>query len=694
MKILTTFLLAFSLIFASCDDDSSSGEAPVFQSGPGTYSAFVGTPLTVQISVSDADSSDLTFSFESDIDDIENRAHPPQVVKTGPKTAIFQWTPIASDTGEHHVDIIASDGTNQTPGALVINVGSTTGNNVFPVFISPLGSGTTLDLAKENCVNITVEVEDEDSSAMTITLEDPIEDGYSLQHSTSAFTAAFSWCPTEKQISASDRYTLNLVATDPEGHATKKRFVIILRRDLENNCPGDAPSINFTELSDRESLSDITVEFTVSDDVGISQLPVVYYRTSAPANPSDPDFSTFIPLNALRVSGTSASGTYRATIPNPVVNLNPGDDVTIYYAIEAEDNDDTEGTCDHRTTSPSSGVYDFTVTYPTGTVTGAEPCTPCAADNQCGGANDACVYLVSGYFCLEDCHDNPGSCPSGTTCSTSAFSGTSGINRRQCVPDSGTCITAGCTDDAHEDNDYASAWLPETSAGTINNLKICTDPQSGQVDEDWFRFNLTETTLGSFDILFQQTDGDLDLVLSDSNGQDIAYSLTMTNNESIIECLPAGEYYLQVTGWDANMDVPYSLSVDLLPGGCCQDDEWESNNTYLDALPVQNDDSLTDLSICAGDQDWFAIDANAGQTIWIEVLFTQSADNQDLDVFLWDTNGTTLLTPCCDPDNGQSGTSNEELVYQVENTGTYYINVEGYMNSENTYGINFYVLDL
>ncbi|MBN2723312.1 MAG: PPC domain-containing protein [Deltaproteobacteria bacterium] len=693
MKKILLFLMIISLGY-SCDDDSSGGDSPVIIQGQGTFEAYVGVQFSSQIIATDEDSSTLSFSFESDIENISTRTHPPQLIAAGAKSVYFQWTPLASDIGEHHVDIIVSDGKNQAIAAMVINVKSTTGTNVYPVFINPLGSGTTLDLSSSSCVDVEIEVEDSDSTQMDIYIEDPIIEGYELQHDPGEFTASFSWCPTDKQINQSDRYTLNLAANDREDHITRKRYVIILRRDLENNCPGDAPVISFTEPDAMETLSDITLQFGVTDDLGVASAPVVYYRTTPPADTLNPDFSTFIPISASKISGTVTDGIYTVTIPNPVVNLNPGDKSTIYYAIEAEDNDDAEGSCDHRTTMPLSGTYNLNITYPEGTVTGYPICTPCQTDNQCGGSNDACVYLNSTYYCLQDCHDDPAVCPENTTCSDTAFSGTSGINRKQCVPVTGTCVSSNCIDDDEEDNDYPSAFLPETSSGQINDLMMCSDPDTGYADEDWFRFSLDETTLGLFEIFFQHSDGDLDISLSDLDGNEIGYSFSVTDNESIVECLPSGDYFLQVVGWNNNLNVPYSLNVELLSGGCCTDDDLESNDNYMEALPVVSDDTISGLSICSGDQDWFSIDVDAGQTIWVDMVFEQNNDLQDLDVYIVDTDGTTILTPCCDPDNGQSSTSNEELTFQAPESGTYYIFVEGFDDAQNTYDVAFYVFDL
>ena len=98
-------------------------------------------------------------------------------------------------------------------------------------------------------------------------------------------------------------------------------------------------------------------------------------------------------------------------------------------------------------------------------------------------------------------------------------------------------------------------------------------------------------------------------------------------------------------------------------------------------------DVLDEMQICVDDPDWYEIDLNAGDTLVVDLLFDQYSFDDDLDVYLYDIGGVTNLTPCCDSNNGQSGTSDEQLTYTVTTTGTYYVVVEGYDGSTNEYMI-------
>ena len=82
-----------------------------------------------------------------------------------------------------------------------------------------------------------------------------------------------------------------------------------------------------------------------------------------------------------------------------------------------------------------------------------------------------------------------------------------------------------------------------------------------------------------------------------------------------------------------------------------------------------------------------------GETLYATLSFDQQNTDQDLDVYIYDADGLNL-TGCneaqpagCDPMNGQSGTSNEALVWPITESGSYYVVVHGWFDSENLYDI-------
>jgi hypothetical protein len=168
--------------------------------------------------------------------------------------------------------------------------------------------------------------------------------------------------------------------------------------------------------------------------------------------------------------------------------------------------------------------------------------------------------------------------------------------------------------------------------------------------------------------------------------------MSVTDNEQVSMCLEPGLYFLKVFTFDWDISAPYSLVLTIPPGGCCVDDSLEQNDGALEALPLQSGDLIEDLMICPDDQDWFSITLAAGDRVVVDLLFDQYRYDQDLDLYLYGPDGATNLTPCCNSQNGQSGTSDEHLEHTVSTAGTYYIVVEGYDGSSNEYWIGVEVV--
>ena len=46
-----------------------------------------------------------------------------------------------------------------------------------PIFVQPLGNGTTLDLSQETCLDVALVVVDPDSASVSLAHEEPVIDG-------------------------------------------------------------------------------------------------------------------------------------------------------------------------------------------------------------------------------------------------------------------------------------------------------------------------------------------------------------------------------------------------------------------------------------------------------------------------------------------------------------------------------------
>ncbi len=128
-----------------------------------------------------------------------------------------------------------------------IDVKSAIGSATAPIFRQPLGTGTTIDLARNACVDLDIVVEDQDTAQVKIEQEAPLIDGATLQ-AQDGQTAKWHWCPTKAQ-QTEDRYTLVLSADDSDNPKTIKQYLVVLRGNSGTNCPGTAPVISHTPSS-------------------------------------------------------------------------------------------------------------------------------------------------------------------------------------------------------------------------------------------------------------------------------------------------------------------------------------------------------------------------------------------------------------------------------------------------------------
>ncbi len=116
--------------------------------------------------------------------------------------------------------------------------------DIRPTVVKPIGSGTTLDLDSNPCLQLPVEVADTDSTMVTIAQEEPLIDGATLDQA-GAFDATWKWCPTAAQLNGQDRFYLHLSADDGSGQKTIKDpyLIVVIGTGSGQTCPGAAPQI-------------------------------------------------------------------------------------------------------------------------------------------------------------------------------------------------------------------------------------------------------------------------------------------------------------------------------------------------------------------------------------------------------------------------------------------------------------------
>lgn len=655
---------------------------------PGDQVAQVGTELSINLAGTDKDGDHLKYGFHAaDVTDLVGHA---EMTQSPSGAGVFRWTPMAADVGLHAFDFTASDASHTVTVTINIDVRSAIGAATAPVFRQPLGTGTTIDMAQQQCVDLDIVVDDPDSPRVKISQDEPLIDGAELT-SRDGSTATWHWCPTREQ-QAESRYTLVLDADDGDNPKTVKNYLVVLRTSTGTSCPGTAPVIAHTP-HDVSSILDLTIDATITDDKGIKDAPLFYSSMTAPATP--PDLSKMTQLTMSTVSGDHTNGVYRATVANPVAQMPAGTKQTLYYVFAASDNDDPTGSCNHSTISQ---VYMMTVTS-TG-VADLPICAPCTGDAQCG-AGDECVRMGadSATFCLQACGTG---CPSGYTCSTTPLASVDGKMAVQCVPDSGTCemSTTTCMDDSWEVNDSRSdaSHNPVLTPDLYDLVSCPSTTSTTRANDDWFKIVVPSDQRVDLQ-LAGGPETDLDLHLYHSDGTLVTASVSFESNEEISQCLPAATYYVKVNGFGSARN-EYLLSYDSHAESCnatCVDDANEDDDTFSQARPTSFPTfSSTGNMICPDDDDWFKVPLFTGDVMTVDLAFTQSDDTQDLDLHLY--KDSVDLTPCditdpstCSIANGQSGSSNEHTTFTAPagcDAGCdYYVVVRGFDHSSNSYGI-------
>lgn len=701
MRQAVTSLLALALASACGPSDQAPKFDPVTD-----QVGFVGSELSVILRASDPDADALTFSFSApQIPDLGTRADIKPYGQDSSQ-AIFHWTPNARDVGVWIIDFDVTDGTSAVSESVTIEIKAAVGSNESPVFVQPLGSGSTLDLALARDIEINIVVEDPDNTNITIAQEAPIIDKAVLTV-TGATSAKWRWQPTAAQIEARNVYALTLSADDGESPKTIKNYFIMLKKPPMTGCPGTAPVITHTS-ADVQAILAVPLTAQVTDDKGLKsgQPPVLYWSLTAPAMPINVGMMQAVP--ATLKSGDMKSGSWQAEVPNPVASMPAGSSATVYYLWSAVDNDDESGDCDHTTLLPASDVFHMKVTNPGGSGN-LMPCDECSADVQCGGSADNCLRISGGMYCGKACAGDP-NCPTDFQCSAADLTSVNGAMARQCVPKSGSCtmITPTmCVDDDKEDNDTRAqaAAKPALDFFMSYMLKMCPLSTTG-VDIDWFKFEAPDEG----DITVSIAGGsaaDLDLQLVDPNGVPIDTAAGNGSNESVRACVTPGTYFVQVYSGTAMPSAVTNYTLSFIgqsnpctPVEACVDDSGENADdlrTTATDQPVHLQDKVEvkGRQICSNDSDFYKVQLKKDEMFYATLAFEQIGFEDDLDLHFWDNN--TDLTPCndttpCTPATGQSADSNENYMIKVPHDGNYFVEVKGYqwdgfLPSENSYDL-------
>lgn len=225
---------------------------------------------------------------------------------------------------------------------------------------------------------------------------------------------------------------------------------------------------------------------------------------------------------------------------------------------------------------------------------------------------------------------------------------------------------AQCGQDTFEPNNSCSAARPISSPFIQTGLAVyrLSDP-------DYFSITLAPGDQLDADVFFSDAAGDIDLFLYDANGScggpftflDISNSSSDDESVRITNVGSAPmDLILKVELFPGELVAcnNYDIAVTVAPPNdpcspAANDDPLEPNDDCQGALPLPMG-TTQDLWVSREDGDFFSTTVQAGETLVVEALFTDSV--ADIDLFLYDAAG-----PC-----GTATVNSGELVNSFTQT--------------------------
>ena len=243
---------------------------------------------------------------------------------------------------------------------------------------------------------------------------------------------------------------------------------------------------------------------------------------------------------------------------------------------------------------------------------------------------------------------------------------------------------APCPDDRLEENDsdLESAFL---SPGNQPNLNVCVG------DDDFYDVLLQGGDTLTVDLTFSHAEGDVDVQILGLLGIALATGDSSTDDESVsYTARNTGFFTVRVTlaaDSGAVPGNPYGMNVTVTrtPAAMCTADALEDNDSAAAARP-STPGNLSNLTVCSGDEDYYAYTFAAGDDVTVNVSFSDAEG--DVDVELLGPSGASVA-------GSASSTDNESFAYTVATAGTHTLRVLLYADDGatpgNTYALNVQV---
>jgi hypothetical protein len=602
----------------------------------------VGETLRVQLAATDPDGDRLRFRVTG----LPDQA---SVTSTARDAALLVWSPAITDTqpGGRRYDIAievddGEGGTSRQDLGIV----------VFPTFGTPsfnLAAGAVINLANSSRFALRVEVKDDDSTDVAISLvEGP--DGARLAPD-GRKAAYFSWEPTPAQREIGVHRAI-FAADDGAFRVEHMLTLVLLNAEQQAGCAGTPPTIAHTAGGDRFDARTIAIELDAADVQSQVQSVVLQWTRQ------DISTGTSVTHAPLALSRTSPNATtWRGTLDPGAI---PPGGALVHYYVLATDNDDTTGfACDMTARLPKAGYFTVAL-YPPGASTSACVNDGLEPDDAPGQAQLVGTELLAGRrLCPNDTDMLQLNATSGqesqvsirwnaeagdldaalvdgdgNVISTAMISGaglatlthvhTSDaqvfVRLRPALPGTRLTWTADvrigavpCDDDEAEPDDDASGSRPLAADAPVQRT-VCPG------NADWVRFDVSAGRTYRISAAFEHRFGDLDLELYGDDGQTLLDSATSERSLEEIErtATADGTWYARVVGVGTASN-RYFLSLSEVSGLACPRDSLG---------PVHSPGTATalfeglygPLVTCSEAPDWLYVDLNGGETFYLLAL--------------------------------------------------------------------------
>ena len=211
-----------------------------------------------------------------------------------------------------------------------------------------------------------------------------------------------------------------------------------------------------------------------------------------------------------------------------------------------------------------------------------------------------------------------------------------------------------------------------TSAGSlvVDGAIIAGDNEYAN-DRDWFAIELTAGSTTQFDFGEYVRGNRRDISILNSNGEEVSSTSGSSEGRAIATVSESGTYYAQVSQRYAH---DYTLQAQSL------EDDYGYTPAMAGSIAIGgNLDFRTNYS---GDEDWFAIDLQAGEQVSIVL------DNYSFDFNLTNYDGTLFVNS----DNNYT-LGGDQIIFAAQSDETYYIRVSdpGWGWTANGYDLNLSV---